>query len=286
MAETILVTGSDGFIGRVLCARLDDQGFRVLRHDRSAGDIVTARLSYTGVRHVFHLAARTFVPEAWESPAAFYLTNVGGTANVADFCRVSGASLTLMSSYVYGRPRSSPIAEDHPVEASNPYAHTKILAEDVARYFAGQFRLDVTVVRPFNVYGPGQAARFLIPTLIAQAVDPRSAEISIADDRPRRDYVFVEDVADLLLRTRDLRGFRVYNAGSGHSSSPRELADLIGAATGVRKPVVSRGELRADEILDTVADTSRARRELGWTPRTSLEEGLRRTVDAARQARR
>ncbi len=197
---------------------------------------------------------------------------------MAELCRRHGASLTILSSYVYGRPQFLPISEDHPLAAFNPYGHTKLLVEDVCRFYAQQFGIQATIIRPFNVYGPGQNGNFLIPTLLRQVLDPDAREVSIADDRPRRDYLFIDDLLDLLLQTMNPQGFDAFNAGSGSSVNPRELADLMLRAAGLEKPVVSRGEVRADEVLDTVADVEKAKRIFGWEPRVSLLEGLRRTI--------
>src|SRR5580658_1472533 len=247
MGKTVLVTGASGFIGRPLCEGLEQAGYVVVRHSGANGDITSCSLPYSGVNHVFHLAARTFVPDAWSAPMRFYATNVLGTVNVAEFCRRNAASLTMLSSYVYGKPEFLPISEDHPVAAFNPYGHTKLLAEEVCRYYAQQFGIRATIVRPFNIYGPGQSERFLIPTLVRQALDPDGSEVSIADDRPGRDYLFVEDLVDLLLRTMHSRdseafGVDVFNAGSGCSVTPRQLAELILRVAGAEKRVVSRGE--------------------------------------------
>jgi UDP-glucose 4-epimerase len=280
MSKTVLVTGASGFIGRPLSERLEQAGCAVIRHSDTDGDIASCPLPGGGVNHVYHLAARTFVPDSWSDPLPFYATNVLGTVNVAEFCRRHGASLTMLSSYVYGRPRFLPISEEHPVAAFNPYGHTKLLAEEVCRYYARQFGIQVTVIRPFNVYGPGQAESFLIPTLLRQALDLEAREISIADDRPRRDYLFIDDLLDLLLRTMNPPGFDAFNAGSGCSVNPRELAELILRVAGLEKPVVSRGEVRADEVLEMVADVEKARRIFGWEPRVSLVEGIGRMIQA------
>jgi nucleoside-diphosphate-sugar epimerase len=278
MGKTVLVTGASGFIGRPLSQRLAQAGCRVIRHSHTHGDIASCSLPGSSVNHVYHLAARTFVPDSWAEPQLFYATNVLGTVNVAEFCRRQGASLTMLSSYVYGRPRFLPISEEHPVAAFNPYGHTKLLAEEVCRYYAQQFGMRVTVVRPFNVYGPTQTENFLIPTLLRQVLDTEAREVSIADDRPRRDYVFIDDLVDLLLRTMNPQAFDAFNAGSGCSVNPRELAELMLRLTGLEKPIVSRGEVRADEVLETVADIGKAKRIFGWEPRISLMEGLRRTI--------
>ena len=185
MDKTVLVSGASGFIGRPLTQKLERAGYSVVRHSEASGDIASCHLP-DGAKHVFHLAARTFVPDSWSAPIPFYATNVLGTVNVAEFCRRHGASLTMMSSYVYGRPQFLPISEEHPVEAFNPYSHSKLLAEEVCRYYARQFGLRVTIIRPFNIYGPGQNGNFLVPTLLRQVLDSGAQEISIADDRPRR----------------------------------------------------------------------------------------------------
>lgn len=279
MNKSVLVTGASGFIGRPLSERLEKAGCTVIRHSSAAGDIASCALSGQA-NHVYHLAARTFVPDSWATPLPFYSTNVLGTVNVLEFCRRQGASLTLVSSYVYGRPRFLPISEDHPIEAFNPYGHTKLLAEEVCRYYGQQFGIPITVVRPFNIYGPGQPANFLIPTILRQVLDPGTSEISIADDRPKRDFLFIDDLLDLLVRTMDPEGHEIFNAGSGYSVSPRELAERMLQIAQFKKPVVSRGETRVGEVLDTIADIAKAKRRFDWEPRVSLEQGLQRIIRA------
>ncbi len=285
MSDAVLVTGATGFIGKPLSGRLEQAGYAVIRHSRDDGDIATCALpgavNGNPVNHVYHLAARTFVPDSWTDPRPFYATNVLGTVNVAEFCRRHNASLTMLSSYVYGRPQSVSVTEEHPVAAHNPYSHTKLLAEDVCRYYARHFGIPVTVVRPFNIFGPGQAESFLLPTLLKQALDPDVREISVADDRPKRDYLFLDDLLDLLLLTVQPHGFDTVNAGSGRSFSPREVADAILRIAGIEKPVVSRNEVRADEVLDTIADIGKAKRIFSWQPRVSRVEGLRRMLEEA-----
>ena len=280
MTKTVLVTGASGFIGRPLSERLEQAGYTVIRHSHADGDIASCALPGQGVDHVYHLAARTFVPDSWSAPLPFYATNVLGTVNVAELCRRHGASLTVLSSYVYGRPQFLPITEEHPLAAFNPYGHTKLLVEEVCRFYAQQFGIQAAIIRPFNVYGPGQGGNFLIPTLLRQILDPQAREVSIADDRPRRDYLFLDDLIDLMLQTMNPQGCDAYNAGSGRSASPRELAELMLQAAGLEKPVVSRGEVRTDEVLETVADAGKAKRIFGWQPRVPLAEGLRRIIKA------
>jgi nucleoside-diphosphate-sugar epimerase len=279
MNDAILVTGASGFIGGRLAPALKSAGYRVYCHSQRDGNIASCPLEYEDVAHVYHLAGKTFVPESWEKAREFYEVNVLGAANVLEFCRRRQASLTLLSSYVYGKPQRLPIGEDHAVEAFNPYGHSKILAEEIGQYYRTQFGVRVCIIRPFNLYGPGQDDRFLIPTLIRQALDPACDRIVVADIRPRRDFVHVRDLIDLLLKAKDRGMNAVYNAGSGRSVSIGDLAGMIAAVAPPGKPVVSEDKRRPDEVLDVVADITRAARDLDWSPRISLADGLRDTIE-------
>ncbi len=283
MAHDILVTGNTGFIGRNLTPVLAARGYSVRGFNSSQGNISRDSLPDERVRHVVHLAGRSFVPESWQTPSLFYETNVLGTVNVLDFCRRQGAALTLISSYVYGQPKRLPIREDDPLEAVNPYAHSKILAEEAAAFYARYFNVRVTVIRPFNLYGAGQDRRFLIPALIEQAIDPSVQIIEVADGRPKRDFLHITDFVDLLVATISHPG-GIYNAGSGVSVSVEDLARIVCAAAGVEKHFVSRQEHRPNEILDVVADVSRASRDFGWAPRIPLNEGIAATALATRES--
>jgi nucleoside-diphosphate-sugar epimerase len=285
MTTDILVTGATGFLGRWLVAALEKKGYRVLCHSSAQGDIARCRLPMENVGHVFHLAAKTFVPDSWRCPQTFYETNVLGTVNVLEHCRQNGAALTLLSSYVYGVPQHLPIREDHPLSALNPYGQTKILAETVAHFYEQHHGLRVVIIRPFNLYGPGQATSFLIPMLVTQMLDTSQAVVSVKDLRPKRDYLFIEDAVQMLLLSlrAEIRG--TYNMGSGWSASVEEIAQLISQAAGVEKPVVSESSPRPNEVMNTLADISRAESELGWRPSTSFQDGIAAVVAAARGTR-
>src|ERR1700737_3961900 len=226
-SKRILVTGASGFIGTHLTRALTAAGYRVVLHSSRQGDIANCELDFQDVGHVFHLAARTFVPESWKNPLSYYHVNLLGTVNVLEFCRARGASLTLMSSYVYGRPARLPISENEPLQAVNPYSHTKILAEEASRYYQRQFHVPVTIIRPFNIYGPGQDRRFLIPKILTQAINPELGSIVGSDLRPRRDYIFVSDLIDLLVKTAFRTEGGVFNAGSNSSLSVNEVIEIV-----------------------------------------------------------
>jgi nucleoside-diphosphate-sugar epimerase len=278
MGDVILVTGATGFIGTHLVPALEDAGLRVLAHSQRLGDIATHPLDFDDVRHVFHLAARTFVPDSWKAPSGYYEVNVLGTINMLEFCRRTGASLTFLSSYVYGSPCSLPIAETHPLQAFNPYSHTKILAEEAVGFYATAFGVRAAVVRPFNVYGPGQSRQFLIPEIIRQLLDPQIESTTVSDLRPSRDYLYISDLVSLLVKTLDAGAGGVYNAGSGQSRSVRWIIDTVSEIAGISKPIRSTEQPRTNEVLDVVADIARADRELQWRPTISMHAGLALTI--------
>lgn len=289
MSECVLVTGSEGFIGKALVAALRLAGHEVRGFDQADGDLTRDRLNerheLSDVTRVLHLAARTYVPDSWRDPFSFYQVNVMGTVNVLEFCRSRDCPVTLMSSYLYGPPRRLPLAEDHPLDPASPYNHSKALVEQLGAFYARKFGLAVTVLRPFNVYGPGQREDFLLPSLVRQALDPRVETIEVADLEPRRDYLYIDDLVTALLATlRGVRPHAVYNIGSGQSYSVAETIEAVQQAAGTRKPVHARGERRPGEVMETLADIKRARAELGWQPTVSFAEGVRRLVAAARRA--
>ncbi|MBM3725397.1 MAG: NAD-dependent epimerase/dehydratase family protein [Acidobacteria bacterium] len=281
MPHRILVTGATGFLGRALTPALREAGHEVIAMGSRDGSIVDHPLPFPGVAHIFHLAALTFVPDSWANPRAFYDVNVTGTVNVLEFARRSAASLTLLSTYVYGTPRWMPIDEDHPLEAFNPYGQTKICAEEAARFYQRVHGLPVTIVRPFNIYGPGQGGRWVVPSLVGRILSNDEPVVRMADLRPKRDFIYATDVVDLLVRTVGHPG-GVYNVASGQGTSVEQLARLALDLAGSSKGLESKFEHRQNEVLDIAGDVSRAAAVFGWRPTTSLAEGLTRVIEAAR----
>ena len=279
------MTGAGGFVGRHLLPRLHQLGSDTATLNRIDGDIAAAETWIGAARcgTVIHLAGRSFVPESWEQPAEFLATNFGGTARALDYCRRHGSALVLVSSYLYGQPRSLPIMETDPIEAVNPYAYSKKAAEDGARFFGDAYGIPVTVLRPFNIYGPGQPSHFLIPEIVEQLLS--GPEITVKDLEPRRDYVYVGDVVEAIVKAAQgasQGGLRIYNVGSGRSHSVGEIVALAQDIAGTEWPVRTTGQRRPNEIMDTVASIAAARDDLGWEPATDLADGLRRVIAHAR----
>jgi UDP-glucose 4-epimerase len=276
------VTGSSGFVGSHLIAKLAKADIETIEIDLAKGRDITdwkQLEDIEGFDLMIHLAGRSYVPDSYEEPGEFYHTNIVGTLNALELCRKTGARMIFISSYVYGVPEYLPIDEKHPTVAFNPYAQTKLIGEELCQAYNRDFGLSSIVIRPFNIYGKGQGGHFLIPTIISQA---RSGAISLNDLRPRRDYIHIDDVTDLLIKAMDYdkSGFEIFNAGSGESYSVEEIARMVAGELGGNIPIESKGNERKCEVPDTIADISKAKDLLDWEPRIKFEDGLKRTAAA------
>ena len=276
----ILITGYKGFIGKYITEMLAAQGHQLFLYDIADGFDLTDKkiidsLPQTGF--VVHLANLSFVPKSYEQPHLFYETNVMSTLNLLEYCRLNSSKMIYFSSYMYGVPNYQPIDEKHERKAYNPYAQTKLICEQMCEGYHRDFGVPVTVFRPFNIYGKGQHPDFLIPTIINKAI---AGTVSIKDDRPKRDYIHVEDVARAVVKAieTDLSDYHIFNLGSGKSFSVREVIEIVCKA--LDKPFVYEcsNEFRQSEVLDTIADISKIKAELGWEANISLAEGIAKMI--------
>jgi len=279
---TVLLTGSSGFVGRHVVARMKTEAVSVVPCDVQQGvDLlnVSALLEFPSVDAVIHLAANTQTQDAWNCPHDLYKDNFLMTLNVLEYCRQKQVPKIIFSStYVYGVPRYLPVDEAHPIDPANPYTRSKWLCEELIKGFCADYGLTAFILRNFNVYGPGQPSRFLIPTIVEQLSDPSLSKIKLGDLAPKRDFVHVEDVVDAIwkcaIHTGE-KGAHVYNIGTGTSTSVNELAELLFQLSGSRKAIEDVKPHRPNDVPDAVADIQKAEKELGWVPRYALGEGLR-----------
>ncbi|MEJ1199436.1 MULTISPECIES: GDP-mannose 4,6-dehydratase [unclassified Streptomyces] len=309
--RTVLVTGAEGFIGSALVDLLVARGAEVrafvhykpyaekghLAHhftdpdspvEMLAGDVRDAGRvmdAVAGCDTVFHLAALIGIPYSYESPGAYVQTNVVGTENIAEACRRHAVRRLVhtSTSEVYGTARTAPISEDHPLQPQSPYSASKIGADMMALSHWHAFELPVTVVRPFNTYGPRQSARAVIPTILSQ-LHSGTWQIRLGSLTPTRDFTYVTDTAAgfLALAACDRAVGHAVNLGTGQEISVGDLAKALIAASGRdAEIVVDPARLRpaGSEVQRLLSDNSRARDWAGWQPEVSLEEGLRHTSD-------
>lgn len=275
-----LVTGAKGFIGARLCAALREAGNDVLEFDLDAGDIsLQHALDAVGKADiVYHLAARAFVPDSWTKTHEYTQTNVMGTETVLEYCRAAHARLVFLSTYLYGEPQYLPVDETHPLCAVSPYHLTKLLCEELCAFYQKHFELDITIFRPFNVYGRGQNASFLLPKIMGQVLDPTCPLVSVYDLSPKRDYVYIHDLIDILVSVAAQNAQpddpSVFNVGTGRSYSVLEAIETIFQVTGIVKPIEETAQKRVSEVSDCRADVTRLSGTLGIRPKYDLLAGV------------
>lgn len=315
MSNRVLVTGADGFIGSHLVEALVAAGHPVralvlynsfgswgwldtvsdaVRKEIEvvAGDVRDphgVRAAMQGCDIVYHLAALIAIPYSYHSPDTYVDTNIRGTLNVVQAARALNVSRVVhtSTSEVYGTAQFVPITESHPLQGQSPYSASKIGADQIAWSFFTSFGTPVTIVRPFNTYGPRQSARAVIPTIITQ-IAKGARRIRLGSLSPTRDFNYVGDTVRGFIAAAgcDAAVGEVVNLGSGFEISIGELAALIGEAMG-RTVEVDHDEERTrparSEVERLLASNDKARSLLGWTPeygsRAGLKEGLRITAE-------
>ena len=279
----IIVTGAAGFVGKHLVKKLKNTDYEVIEVTRKYGEITEATTWNNLPRAdvVVHLAAKSFVPESWISISEFLSCNLGGTIEALNYCKSRNSKLVYISSYLYGNPKKLPITESDELFVNNPYALTKKMAEEACQFYADNLGVPVTILRPFNVYGVGQSDQFLIPSLIKQIITQN--EIHVKDIIPKRDYLYIEDLTSAIAKAINYQtNFDIFNIGSGVSHSVKDLIDIIQYTAGTSYPVYSESSRRKNEIMDTIADISHAKKLLNWEPLWSLNEGIKETLNKLR----
>ena len=279
-AMKILITGYSGFIGSYLLKRLNQTEHKLVMVDLTNGtDICDWQQvkQFEGIDIVIHLANLSFIPASYEQPKRFYETNYLSTLNMLELCRLNQAKMIYFSSYMYDHPQYQPIDENHPIQAYNPYSQTKVICESLCEGYNRDFKVPITIFRPFNIYGKGQNPEFLIPSIIQQA---QNGKIIIKDDRPKRDYIHVEDIVEAIIAAIDNQTdkFEKFNLGTGKSYSVKEIIEIVRGFFNSDIEYICTHEIRANEVLDTIADISKIRKELHWQPKISIQDGLKKML--------
>lgn len=277
--KKVLVTGATGFIGKHLVGALNNREDYVYSFSKSLGYDVCDKNSFSyfidkKIDIVFHLAGKTFVPDSWEQADIFYRINTIGTQHVLDFCKKSNARLIYVSSYVYGIPQYLPIDEKHPVLPSTPYSHSKWLGEELCKFYGRTKGVKGIILRPFNIFGKGQCEHFLIPCIVKQIKEKETIEVR--DKTPKRDYLYISDFIQACLLVMDCEtNFDVFNVGHGTSFSVKHIIETIIEYYGKNVEWFSHGEIKEDEIDETVADYQSFNKVFGWKPKISFREGIK-----------
>lgn len=293
---TVAITGVNGFIGKNLTAQLQGKGYQIFGLGQQEKPDTNLSLYIKGsvlendkieqllkdADCVVHLAAITSNKEIMSNPRKAEEINLQGTKNILEVFRKSKAKKLIFPSTgkVYGEIKYLPIDENHPTIPKNILGKSKLKAEKLMESYKN-FDKQIFIFRIFNVYGPGNQ-NYLIPTILNQ-ISGKENEITLGDINAKRDYLYVDDLVDafmLAIEKGAKEDLSIYNICSGVSSSAREIVNLISKIKNVRISVkVNPKLLRKDESPNEYGSFKLARKELGWYPKVSLEDGLRKMLN-------
>jgi len=311
MKGKVLITGADGFIGSHLVERLLDEGYdvraftyynsfntwgwldtlpkeKLSQIDVYTGDIRDpngVRVAMKGVNEVYHLAALIAIPFSYHSPDSYVDTNIKGTLNVLQAAKDLNTDRILVTSTseVYGTAQFVPIDEQHPFQGQSPYSATKIGADRIAESFYRSFEQSITIVRPFNTYGPRQSARAVIPTIITQLLTGKE-EILLGSLTPTRDFNYVKDTVNgfLSIAKSDKTIGEEINIATQREISIEKLAsELIHQINPNAKIICEEERLRPEksEVERLLGSNKKIKSLTDWTPQYTFEEGLSETIE-------
>lgn len=311
MQKKALVTGADGFIGSHLTEKLLKEGYDVKAFvfynsfnswgwldtlpketlsqiEIFQGDIRDpngVRDAVGGMDEVFHLAALIAIPFSYHSPDSYVDTNIKGTLNVLQAARDADVQKLLVTSTseVYGTAQFVPITEEHPYQGQSPYSATKIGADRMAESFYRSFDMPITIVRPFNTYGPRQSARAVIPTIITQLLSGKE-EIELGSLTPTRDFNYVLDTVNgfyQIARSDQTIGEEINIATQNEVSIGRLAQELIDQINPNAKIVCDERRQRPEksEVERLLGSNEKIMRLTDWKPQYTLEEGLAQTIE-------
>ena len=294
--KTVLVTGSSGFAGRNLSILLSNLGSRVRCFVRSKNDFPVSEPGISllvgdvqdyqsvldaleGVDAAFHLAAITLIPETRAKTFNTFATNALGTLNFLMAAKAQDVSKLVYVStcHVYGKQDKLPITEDTAPRPIDIYSASKLSGESLALSFAEMHGMNISISRAFNHYGPYQRSDFLVPSIILRLL--RGERLAMGNPTPTRDFSYVEDIVrGYALLGEKGRSAEIYHFSSGEERSVQQIVETVMKISGVKSEVHWNPEARRVDIPKSVGDYSKARKELGWTPRVDFEDGMKKTV--------
>jgi len=310
LQKKILVTGAGGFIGSHLVEKLLNKGNTIRafvhynsfnrwgwldyieRNKRDSIEVFTGDIrdpygvkkAVKGCDIIFHLAALIGIPYSYYSPEAYVDTNIKGILNILQAAKELGIEKIIhtSTSEVYGTAQFTPISEKHPINPQSPYSATKAGADYLALSFNRSFDLPISIIRPFNTYGPRQSARAIIPTIITQIFN-RKKKIKLGSLRPTRDLTYVNDTVEGFIKVAesDISVGNVINIGSNSEISIKDLVNLIAKLMNAKIEVVidnKRIRPRESEVMRLWADIKEAKK-IDWHPGYTIEDGLKETIE-------
>ena len=316
MGNKIFVTGADGFIGSHLVEKLVNLGFNVkalvyynsfnnwgwldeidpkIKKDveiipGDVRDYELIKIALKNCNFVFNLASLIGIPYSYKAPSSYIDTNIKGILNIMNACNEYNISKIIhtSTSEVYGSAKYIPMDEMHPLNAQSPYAASKIAADQLALSYNKSFGTPVSIIRPFNTYGPRQSLRAIIPTIITQFIDKKIKKIKLGNINVKRDFSYISDTVDGFVSTikaKNISG-EVINLGNGEEVSISEIIDLVSEITMQKKKIeISNDRIRnkKTEVKTLCSSNKKARKLLSWKPKfkskKGFKEGIEKTIE-------
>lgn len=302
MADKVLVTGGAGFIGSTLVRKLLIMKYQVTVLDNMStgltenlpkslalklikGDVRDFDFVSKVIRnhpYVFHLAAEAFIPFSYQMPLQVAEVNAIGSINVLIACIQSGIKrlVHISSSEVYGQAQHVPMDEKHPLQPCSTYSVSKLAADLWAQAFFWEHKLPVVILRPFNIFGPRENLPYFIPEMIRQCLKERT--IHVGNLETSRDFTYVEDTANAMVKALEIENIEgeIINIGTNQTKKMKDILTLIQKETGAQEKQViqDKSRLRPKDVEKLVTDNFKAKKLLEWTPKTTFEEGIHKTI--------
>ena len=277
MKNSILITGTTGFIGKHLVKKIPDYNMAIDQNGKKIDLRIREEvLKIKRADIVIHLAGK--IPsEKNYSKNIFFEHNFLGTLNVLEYCIIKKVKkIIFVSSYVYGNSGKNPINEKHKIKPHNTYTKSKVLSEELCKIYAKKYKIEIIILRPFNIFGNLQKDNSLISNIIKSIKN--DSHITIINKNDKRDYLFIDDLINAIVKLIDYKcKFEIFNVGSGKSYSFENVVQLFEKKN--KKKIKRKYKIsKKNSIPKIQADISKIKKEIKWIPRYTLEEGIEKIV--------
>lgn len=284
--KKVLITGSNGFIGQHISAKLKQQNIEVIEFCRQNGqDLINPQDfdQLPPVDTVFHLAAVSGYKNAKESLNTTYQVNVLGTINALEYCRRVKAKMILSSTYVYSQPYEKTKTENNPLQPTTHYSFSKFLGEECCRFYARTYKVNTLVIRTANVYGPKQDEIYIVPVIATHLLAGK--ELILTKPTVERSFIYIDDLvyAYIKLAQYPTKPGEAFNVGPDKPTKIADLVNLIEKVGNKKAKIIYTGADRPYEADKNRVSTNKIKTTLNWKPKISLETGLKLYLQSLNQ---
>jgi len=277
MKNSILITGATGFIGKHLVKKIPNYNIAVDQNGKNID--LRIRKEVLKIKRsdiVIHLAGK--IPsEKNYSKNIFFEHNFLGTLNILEYCiKKKVKKIIFVSSYVYGNPKKNPISEKHQIKPHNTYTKSKVLSEELCKIYAEKYKIEIIILRPFNIFGNLQKDNSLISNIIKSIKN--NSHITIINKNNKRDYLFIDDLIEVIIKLINYEcKFEIFNIGSGKSYSFENIIQLFEKKS--KKKIKRKYKISKENSIPKIqADITKIKKEIKWNPKYTLVEGIEKII--------